>query len=124
MVSHYNTARLQGVKEGKMAVSASFDLEDEFELDGHVEGKFGGAEGEPRMASRLSENLDEEIRGAVDHGRLLGESLSGRHVAGHPHDPHHAVESTQFLANHGQGVQESQAGRVIALLRREVLAQL
>ena len=55
----------------------SVDLEDELDFDAHVEGKLGGAEGQPRMASRLAENLHEEIRRTVDDRRLLGEPLSG-----------------------------------------------
>jgi hypothetical protein len=32
-------------------------LENQLELDGHVEGKLGGAEGEPSMAAGLAEDL-------------------------------------------------------------------
>ncbi len=45
------------------ASEESADLENQFELDAHVEGEFGGAEGQAGVASRLAENLDEEVRG-------------------------------------------------------------
>ena len=35
------------------------DLQDQFELDGHVEGELSGAEGQPGMAPGFAENLNE-----------------------------------------------------------------
>src|SRR5437867_8655195 len=94
------------------------DLEDEFEFefDRHVQGQLGRAEGQAGMASSLSENLDEEIRRAVDDGWLLGKAFGGGHMSGQSYDAGHAVERTQFLTDHGQGVEQSQPRRFVPLL--------
>src|SRR2546425_8723441 len=84
------------------------DLEDEFEFDRHVQGQLGRAEGQAGMAPRVAENLDEEIRRAVDDGRLLGEAFGGGHVSGQSHDAGHAVERAQLLTDHGQGIERSE----------------
>src|SRR5438445_762501 len=67
------------------------DLEDEFEFDRHVQGQLGRAESQAGMASGLSENLNEQIRRAVDDGRLLCEAFRRGHVAGQSYDAGHAV---------------------------------
>src|SRR5881409_2828593 len=80
------------------------DLEDEFEFDRHVQGQLGRAEGQARMAPCLAENLDEQIRRAVDDGRLLGEAFGGGHMAGHPHDTPDPIQTPEFLLGDRQGV--------------------
>jgi hypothetical protein len=75
----------------------SFDLENQFELDAHVERELGGAEGQARVTSRFAENLNEQVRGAVDDSRLLGEAFGGGDMAGHPHDPLDLIQAPEFL---------------------------
>src|SRR5207247_6279169 len=73
----------------KKGMVVSVDLEDEFEFNAHVQRKLGRAEGQARVASGLSENLNEQIRRAVDDGWLLGEAFRRGHVAGQSYDAGH-----------------------------------
>src|SRR5437899_10729307 len=81
------------------------DLEDEFEFDRHVQGQLGRAEGQAGMAPRVAENLDEEIRRAVDDGRLRREAFGGGHVSCQTHDAGPAVERAQLLTANVEAIE-------------------
>jgi len=58
---------------GDRPMARSARLEDAFDFDGHVIGQGGDADRQARMPTGFAEDADEEIRGAVDHLRLVGE---------------------------------------------------
>jgi len=60
---------------------ASADLEDELQLDGHVERKLSGAEGQSGVAASLAEDLYQKIGRTVEHLRLLSKPFGGRDMS-------------------------------------------
>src|SRR2546422_3534015 len=83
------------------------DLEDEFEFDRHVQGQLGRAEGQAGMAPRVAENLDEEIRRAVDDGRLLGEAFGGDRKSTRLNSSHGYISYAVFCLKKKKNVMRS-----------------
>ena len=68
----------------------------------------------------LAEHLDEEVRAAVDHLRLLAEIRHGIHHAEELHDTPNAIEVAELLLQHRKQVQTDEAGVLRRLLGRDV----
>jgi len=59
----------------------------------------------------LAEHLDEEVRAAVDHLRLLAEIRHGIHHAEELHDTPNAIEVAEFLLQHRKQVPDRRGER-------------
>jgi hypothetical protein len=57
------------------------DFDNQLQLDRCAQGQLVRAERQAGMATGLTEDCDQQVRGTVDHGGLLGEALGGCHVA-------------------------------------------
>ena len=68
------------------------------------------------MATGFAEHLDEQVGGAVDDGRVLGEVGGRRHVAAHAHDAGDAIDRPQGGAGGGEPVEGALTREGVALL--------
>src|SRR5690606_38603403 len=100
------------------------DLDDALDLDGNSHRERAHADRGARVPAALAEDLDEEIRAAVDDFRLVLEVGHRVYHAEHLDDALHAVEAAELGAHHGEQVEPHAAGVLVALLDAEFAAHL
>jgi hypothetical protein len=125
---HHHARRHRGdvgdLRSGPLDVA-----EDDFHLDGTVEGKDRDAHGGPGMATRLTEDLAEHFAGAVDDGRLTGEVGNGCHETDDLDDTRQPIDTAdggrggrdrveRALAGEGMSVDRGDQPRTLAHLAR------
>ena len=76
------------------------------------------------LADRLAEHLDHQVGEAVDHLGLVAEAVRRVHHAQHLDDAADLVEAAQVRAYRGEQREPDLARNLIALLDREILADL
>ena len=83
------------------------DLHHRLDLDRDAERQRRHPDRRPRSASRLAEDLDEQLRAAVDHRGLLGELRRAPHE---PEELHHPLDPVEIADLGAQRRQQPQAG--------------
>src|SRR6059036_1016525 len=63
-----------GMRVPRDRVARLLDLENHLDLDGDAGGQLGHPDGRPGVPAVFAENLDHEVREAVDHLRLVAEA--------------------------------------------------
>src|SRR5687768_12631372 len=106
------------------AGTSARDLDDELDLDGYVEGQHRRADGRTGVPAEVTEDLGQELRGAVGDLRLAGEVGRGRHEDDGLHDPGDVVERADLGLDRGERVERALAGALVALLLRDRAAEL
>src|SRR5215813_2965539 len=92
------------------------------DLDRRVAAQSLAADGGSRRLAALAEQLDEEIRRAVDHPGLIAEAGRRVHEAHHVNDLLHALEIAERVLDGRQCRERRVARGLVALRHREVLA--
>src|SRR6266436_692668 len=92
------------------------------DLDRRVAAEALASDGGPRRLATLAEQLDEQIRRAVDHPGLIAEAGRRVHEADHVDDLLHALEVAEGVLDGRQRRERRVARGLVALRHREVLA--
>ncbi len=113
-----------GGRHGHVSRSAmvSGQLEDRLDLDRNAEGKPGDADGGTGMTSLVAQNLDYQLRRAVDDLRLVAEIGRAVDEAGQLDQPGDAVQVAGRGLGLGKKVDGAQAGDLLTVFHREIFA--
>src|SRR2546425_11618555 len=100
------------------------DLDDRLDLDRDAVGQRSHAYGGAGVLALVAEHLDEQVRAAVDHLRLVGELGRAVHHAEQLHHALHAVEAAELGLHHREQREPDRARVLVALFHRELRAEL
>src|SRR5262249_31347493 len=119
------TAEMSITQRSSRSAMASLYLENQLDLDGNVHGEPAHADCRARvLADGLADHLDHQIGEAVDHLWLVAEAVGRVDHAEHLDDAADLVEAAQIRADRRQEREPDLARDLIALLDREILADL
>jgi hypothetical protein len=110
-----------GKSEG---VSLRGKFHNQFNFNWRLAGKFSSTDGDTRVSTSITEQRDEQIRGTIEHLRLIRKPRGRRNMAHHLDDPLHSIEGTGFLSNDTQSIQHGHSRGFHPLLDRQVLSEL
>jgi len=97
---------------------------DGLELQSHVGGEGVDADGEAGVLAAGGEDVDEQVRGAVDHCGVIDEVRGGVDGAGDVEDLSDPGEAPEFGAEGGEEAERRESCRLCSLFDAEVVAEL
>src|SRR5688572_27491007 len=101
-----------------------FELRDDLDLDRCVEGELRHADGRAGVQPRLTEDLADELRGAIEDLRLGVEARRRGYEPGNLHDAVYPVQAACLGRRGGEGVEGAETGCQVGLLLRDGVADL
>src|SRR2546425_2740421 len=119
------TSEISIMQRSSKSAMCSLYLEDHLDLDRNVHRQPAHAHRRARvLADGFAEDLDHQIGEAVDHLGLVAETVRGVHHAQRLDDPTDLVEAAEVRPDRREEREPDLARDLIALLHREVLADL
>ena len=97
---------------------------DGLDLEGHVGGEGVDADSEAGVVAASGEDVDEQVRGGVDHRGVIHEVRCGVDGAGDVEDLSDPGEAPEFGAEGGEEAERGESGRLCSLFDAEVVAEL
>src|SRR6185437_11578725 len=95
------------------------EFEHEFHFHRYSEGQSRYSDGDARTASGFAEDVEQQLRGAIDDARLVGEPVRAGDVAGCTHHAGNAVQRLGVGAHYSERLERTLAREAGALLERD-----
>jgi len=100
------------------------NLNGELDLHGGVQRQCRNSHGRAGVYSGVGENLLEQLRSAIDHGRLASEVRDRGNIAGDVDNALDVVNTAGGLSGCGEGVENALAGSAVGFISRNQPAHL